>query len=196
MESREWEEDVHLVVELSEVADAEYIKRCKSYVLEDIDTIHPTLRLDSNTFHGTYEDTVGTDIIFEPSPPDSGPAEASFPKHFKQKCLSTKRLRFDIDVSHLSAVDQKQRSPVIAPSRPDSAEHQSTADPLPSASAPGGPADSSPNRTLQTVDKNGTEYGTTTTTTTPTTTTSFTTTRTALGANDCDKGSKKRDAPD
>jgi hypothetical protein len=60
-------EDVFVVLELPDLPDA-FLEDCKTYQLIGIDTETPMLRLGSSVFKGSFQDVLGTNLIFSEHP--------------------------------------------------------------------------------------------------------------------------------
>jgi hypothetical protein len=56
-------EDVFVVLELPDLPDA-FLEDCKTYQLIGVDTETPMLRLGSSVFKGSFQDVLGTNLIF------------------------------------------------------------------------------------------------------------------------------------
>ena len=90
------DEDLLVVVEFS--ADCEFAKKHmeagKPYTIENMETSTPVLKIGRDTYHGAYEDTVGTIALFE-KPGDGGAvADAGNSCGAPYVGKSTKRLVF------------------------------------------------------------------------------------------------------
>jgi hypothetical protein len=52
-------------LELNEYEDTNLLTTCKNYSLLGLETEHPLLKIDDLLFQGTYEESVGTILLFE-----------------------------------------------------------------------------------------------------------------------------------
>jgi hypothetical protein len=67
------------------------------YCFQGLDTLHPILQLDSGlTFEGTYEEVVGTDVVFpvETSAASSAATAPAKPLHLQPPFLVHRKLVF------------------------------------------------------------------------------------------------------
>ncbi|XP_023226189.1 general transcription factor 3C polypeptide 6-like [Centruroides sculpturatus] len=66
MEDKQEEEEALIVIELSGIVDNDFLhKKEKTCKMLGVNTSHPILQIDNYFFSGEYEDTIGTDVIFE-----------------------------------------------------------------------------------------------------------------------------------
>ncbi|XP_028410793.1 general transcription factor 3C polypeptide 6-like [Dendronephthya gigantea] len=88
----EWEEEEQLVVvHLSGIIDNEYLKKCNAANCKvlGIDTDEPAMQIDRMVFSGSYNESIGTNIIFEEN---CEMVHGETEKNSKYMCHTTKNL--------------------------------------------------------------------------------------------------------
>mmetsp|Transcript_5084 Transcript_5084/g.8741 ORF Transcript_5084/g.8741 Transcript_5084/m.8741 type:complete len:114 (-) Transcript_5084:374-715(-) len=85
------EEEMMVLLEFDELEDTKFLSRCQSYSLIGLETPTPILKLDNYIFRGTYEDIIGTGLLFADQDPDGHSESQPAPKYVGS---ATKKIRF------------------------------------------------------------------------------------------------------
>ena len=86
----EWE-DIHIVLDIKEFENTNLLSSVNTYSIIGLDTLRPIVKLGNFVFEGTFDQYMGTALLFEhlPTPPHN----SSHSEHTKlQYSLKTKRV--------------------------------------------------------------------------------------------------------
>lgn len=88
-------EQFYVVLALDEYEDTNLLATCKHYSLIGLDTEAPVLKIDDLIFKGTYEESVGTELLFEQHNPGSINYFGKTTKilRFKRVTVSSKKIQ-------------------------------------------------------------------------------------------------------
>eukprot|EP01088_Endostelium_zonatum_P005828 TRINITY_DN1777_c0_g1_i1.p1 TRINITY_DN1777_c0_g1~~TRINITY_DN1777_c0_g1_i1.p1 ORF type:complete len:115 (+),score=43.58 TRINITY_DN1777_c0_g1_i1:19-363(+) len=82
-------EELFLTLELNEYKGTDWVSSCQTYSIIGLETPKPMLQLDEDLFEGTYEETVGTHLLF-----DYANITPENKNHLKPTAMTNKKIVF------------------------------------------------------------------------------------------------------